>query len=275
MLYLCFCASIYGQTDLNRAENTILKIENIENPYSKRRTAWLEKKGFDVKRYGWDDLDINLTIENTFKANRKAKIWGWMAAGSAFLGARHYLNNESDDGFKAYGIFTLTSATISFANAGRRKKELTQLKAYEYIPYEQRLLNQYTETSNDRTLAHINSRMLELSFKKSHLKWFKKKGFVFSEYTADNPKVELHLKKAINNLEASRAVIVLAPVVGLAGLYLYSMSDLIDNNPEGRATWKNRGKNLMYASGGFLVISGILSGSAVSHLQKATKLSSR
>lgn len=84
-MFLWLVQKSQGQNS-KQAENTILKIDQDQNPYSKRQTNWFGENGFDTESYSWDSQEINLLLSEAIGFHRKSHVKGWISAG-VFLSA--------------------------------------------------------------------------------------------------------------------------------------------------------------------------------------------
>lgn len=58
----------------------------MENPYGKGRTKWLKQNGFDTDSYQWDNPEINLYLDQTFKSRSVGNIVGFTGLGIFVVG---------------------------------------------------------------------------------------------------------------------------------------------------------------------------------------------
>jgi len=93
---ILFCSyQLKGQNSDTTDQETIVK---LENPYGKGRTKWLIRNGFDTDSYNWDNPEINLYLDQTFKSRLTGNILGFTGLGIFVFGlAANTIGRLADD----------------------------------------------------------------------------------------------------------------------------------------------------------------------------------
>ncbi|MEO9804681.1 MAG: hypothetical protein ABJF04_15600 [Reichenbachiella sp.] len=134
---LFFLLSIFffeaNAQDSLRAENTILKVQQIESPYGMSRTKFLTNNGFSVENYNWENPAVNLKLESAFRDRVATRVLLWTAVGAALHGAFFSTISGMADTQEKYdsikrtsnGLFiaagSLVTGSIVFATTSREK----------------------------------------------------------------------------------------------------------------------------------------------------------
>jgi hypothetical protein len=69
-------------------QETILKSWNVNNPYIKSQTRWLDKNGFNTKQYSWDNISINNHLERSLKVRSAGFEWALTSALSFLISSK-------------------------------------------------------------------------------------------------------------------------------------------------------------------------------------------
>lgn len=246
-MFLWLVQKAQGQSG-KRAENTILKIDRDQNPYSKRQTNWLVKNGFDANNYHWQNPNINRQIRGAFDQRTGAQVWGVIAATSGALAVNNFIKDK--DGIAFYFSVSVTSILISNLKLKKTKKRVRQIDIWNHKeePVKDSLQTMDVIIDDD---FHLYS-----PYSISQNRYLTRNNFDIQTYDWSDPEINLYLKKSLNNRTASNVTIgvgVGLMVLNLAYNVFGELVHVVNDNSEG----KYQPATTLYWIGGGIIGSSI------------------
>ncbi|MDW3211050.1 MAG: hypothetical protein R8N23_14330 [Reichenbachiella sp.] len=109
LIFLWLTQNAQAQKD-KRAENTILKLDGEENPYSESKNRYLINHGFDVESYDWNDPQINLYLKKSLNNRTASNVTLGSGVGLVILNLTvnalgriaHTANNNSEGNYQPH-----------------------------------------------------------------------------------------------------------------------------------------------------------------------------
>lgn len=261
-MFLWLVQKAQGQNG-KRAENTILKLDKDQNPYSKRQTDWLVKNGFDVNNYDWQNPNINRQIRGAFDQRTGSFVWGAIATTYGALAVKNFISDEN--GSVLFLSLSVTSAIISGIKLKKTKKRVHQIDIW----------NQSESTVDSLQTAELiidDDFHLYSPYSVSQNKYLARNNFEIHSYNWTDPEINLYLKKSLNNRTASNVTIgagVGIVVLNLAFNVLGELVHVMSDNSEG----KYQSHNTLYWIGGGIIGSSIaFRFVSIGQIEKANRL---
>lgn len=247
---------------LNAQPIDSLKQENSlnyrANPYNSSRTKWLNKNGFNIDEYKWNDQTINLELKKAVRKRTGSKIWGVAALSKAII-------------FRKDGGFLLTLVGVSGLIALSKNVKAKQvIKKTEVLRSKFMLSDTIPKYIEPFTPSKIE---LTNSLQKTDFKMLSRNGFESQNYRWENEKINLYLNKSLAQNNAKKATNIMGIttlVIGLGGLYANAVAD-----DRGQSNGNGSASSFFILSGGFFITSIILNGATLRNLEIAKRLKAR
>ena len=250
--------NVYAQEDpvLNQSE-TIIKIKKENNPYTQKQTEWLEKNGFQTRKYQWGDQAINSQLDHAIKFRNNGYFLGALGGFATLRGISRIANNSTNP------MFSLVIGGASFLlSRNQLKKARIKVQSSELVRLESiTVLKDSLFTSSYYPFHAMNP------YSQSQSKRMSKRGFSFNNYQWDDERINLHLKKASNQNKIATAFVVGsvgATLLGFMAHIIYATAENTDNTGE----YINVP---FYVAGGLMMVSTITFSLSNENMKKAVK----
>ncbi|UXX78059.1 hypothetical protein N7E81_11890 [Reichenbachiella carrageenanivorans] len=257
-MFLWLVSKAQGQNG-KRTENTVLKLDKGENPYSKRKSAWLVKNGFDVDVYDWQNKEINQQLKGAFDQRTSAYVWGVVGLASAVQLGNQMINNDEGRGF--WFTASVTSGVIASIQSFKAKKRVKQVNIW----------HQNLDSVNQDSVSALSIHKhyhLPSPYKPSKNKYLLKNDFDLYAYHWDNEEINLQLDKAFELRSTGQVLL----GVSLGSFFLgalYKLAGMLaDENDKGGSAGRI-GTGLYIASGAMVTGSIVLTSLAQGKVRKA------
>jgi len=256
-LFLWLVNKAQGQNG-KRAENTILKIDKGENPYSKKQSDWLVKNGFNVRDYDWSDKYINTQLDGVFKQKSGATLWAGVSATFGAIAIKKLINNEEGKYFLM--TLSLSSAWVSYSKYRKTKKRVQQVEIWNNSRSKPTLSNELNAINHsnqiDSSIVLLDRNFhLQSPYKPSKNKFLTENGFSVQQYNWEDEQINLKLEQAFLCRTTGHVLLGTAIPTAFMGLFA-NLVHALSENPDKSNSLPGRG---------FFIASGVMvTGSMVS-----------